>query len=174
MEIKLFKPKFYSSPYIFLGSLVAFLLLLIIIIPILMIKIESKIDFPIIIILSILFMFIIIHNLNLILIYKTMRYEFRDDGLHLICGKYHEKIDYKNILGYEKRNLKINLMASHRFPGFALVDVLYSDIGIVRMFSTSSTKNILIIKTKDRLYGITPFDEEEFIQELEKRIKEEK
>jgi len=104
------------------------------------------------------------------LIYHTMRYEFKENFLLLSCGPYKDEVYYKDITNWEIRDLKFNPLASFRFPGFALRNVLYSDLGIVRMYSTSSLKNVLIIYTKDRKYGISPKDEEKFLLELENRI----
>jgi len=101
-----------------------------------------------------------------------MRYEFKDDGLYLICGKYNDKIDYNDIDGWENKNLTFNPLASTRMPGFSLGDCYYSSEGTVRMYATSGGKDILLIKTKGIKYGITPEKIDDFILELEKRVKE--
>jgi len=105
-------------------------------------------------------------------IYHTMKYKFTDNYLVLSCGPYKDMINYKDIKSWEVRDLKLNLIASFRFPGFALKDVLYSDLGVVRMYSTSSLKNVLIIYTNERKYGISPYKIDEFINELKKRWNE--
>ncbi len=103
-------------------------------------------------------------------IYHTMKYKFTDNSLVLSCGIYKDIIDYKDIKSWEVRDLKFNPIASFRLPGFALKDVFYSDLGIVRMYSTSSLKKVLIIYTNNKKYGITPYKIDEFINELKKRI----
>lgn len=101
-----------------------------------------------------------------------MRYELRDDGLYLICGPVHSKIDYKTIETIEKTDLPFDVTASTRLPGYALFSVPYGYRGIIRMYSTAALKNILLIKTNDgKQYGITPKDEEQFLEELKLRIK---
>jgi hypothetical protein len=100
-----------------------------------------------------------------------MRYELRNDGLYLICGPVHSKIDYKSIETIEKTDLSLDVTSSTRLSGYALFNVPYGNRGIIRMYSTSALKNILLIKTNDgKQYGITPKDEEEFLKELKLRI----
>lgn len=102
-----------------------------------------------------------------------MRYEFKEDGLYLICGKYKDKIDYKDIESWENKNLTFNPLASTRMPEFSLGDCYYSDEGsTVRMYTTSGGKDILLIKTKGIKYGVTPEKIDDFILELEKKVKE--
>lgn len=108
--------------------------------------------------------------LNLFFIYDTMRYEFRYDGLYLICGKYINKISYDKIVKWKKKNLKFHPLGSIRMPGFSLGYCYFSFVGTVIMYATSSGKNVLLIYTKGPTYGITPKNEKEFIEELEKRI----
>lgn len=64
--------------------------------------------------------------LNLFFIYDTMRYEFRYDGLYLICGKYINKISYNEILEWKKKNLKFCSLGSIRIPGFSFRIMLFS------------------------------------------------
>ncbi len=116
---------------------------------------------------------IIVLFLHDLFIYKTMRYEFKEDGLYIICGKYKNKIDYKDIESWENKNLTFNPLANTRMPGFSLGDCYYSDEGsTVRMYTTSGGKDILLIKTKGIKYGVTPEKIDDFILELEKRVKE--
>ncbi|MBC7194941.1 MAG: PH domain-containing protein [Caldisericia bacterium] len=103
-------------------------------------------------------------------IYHTIKYKFTDNYLVLSCGPYKDMINYKDIKSWEVRDLKFNPIASFRLPGFALKDVFYSDLGVIRMYSTSSLKNVLIIYTNNKKYGISPYKIDEFINELKKRI----
>ncbi|MBC7194850.1 MAG: hypothetical protein H5U37_04260 [Caldisericia bacterium] len=169
-----FYPKFSIWAYVFLIGIEIFffILFLIIIFPIFKYP-NPKALIPTAIGATVVVITMIIFG-NLILIYRTMRYEFKDDALHLICGKYHDIIKYEDILKWEKKNLVFNPLASKRFPGFSIGDVYYSDEGRVRMYATSAGKNVLLLRTKSGIkYGITPNpdDEEKFIKELEKRVK---
>mgnify|MGYP003590176384 CR=1 FL=1 len=101
-----------------------------------------------------------------------MRYKLKDDGLYLICGPMHSKIDYNTIEKIEKTDLPFDVISSVRIPGYALFNIPYSYRGKIRMYFTVALKNILLIKTNDgKQYGITPKDEEKFLEELNARIK---
>ncbi|NTU51872.1 MAG: hypothetical protein HGA94_05485, partial [Candidatus Aminicenantes bacterium] len=54
-------------------------------------------------------------------------------------------------------------------PGIALFEVLYGDVGRVKMCSTAALKGILLIETDGGLYGITPLDEEGFVAAVRAR-----
>ena len=109
--------------------------------------------------------------LFLIMIYPTMRYEFRQDALYLICGPVKRKIDYKDIASTVKTNLKYDFSsAGWKLPGYALFNIYYSDRGYVWMCGTRLLNDILLITTaQGEFFGVTPKNDEGFILELEKR-----
>lgn len=165
---------FYPKLNIFTYIIFSIIILILIIFLYYIIKAIRKKTKPIFIqyLILVVVLFLIGHMIFNISIYHTMKYKFSEDNLILSCGPYKDIIYYKNIKKWEIRDLKLNILASFRFPGFALKDVLYSDLGIVRMYSTSSLKNVLIIYTNDRIYGISPYKINEFINELNKRAKQ--
>ncbi len=171
MNNVIFYPKYKKNAYIFLllPILISCFILIYAISYLLINKPPNWYRIIITIALCLLIIVLFLHDL---LIYKTMRYEFKDDGLYLICGKYNDKIDYNDIDGWENKNLTFNPLASTRMPGFSLGDCYYSSEGTVRMYATSGGKDILLIKTKGIKYGITPEKIDDFILELEKRVKE--
>ena len=95
-----------------------------------------------------------------------MRYELRDDALYLMVGPWKNKILYSEIVEVVNKDLFLNPISSFRMPGIALFNVLYLDEGVVRMYSTHALKDIVLIKTLNKKYGISPKDKEEFINDL--------
>lgn len=108
----------------------------------------------------------------LIFTYHTLRYEFKEDHLLLIYGPFKDKIFYKDIISWENKDLEFNPISSLRLPGISLFNCLFSNEGKVRMYGTSMGSKVLLIYTNKRKYGITPQNESEFVEELEKRVKE--
>jgi Mn2+/Fe2+ NRAMP family transporter len=100
-----------------------------------------------------------------------MRYELRDDALYLIMGPWSDKISYNEIIDVSVKDLVLNPLSSFRMPGVALFDVVYSDEGTVRMYSTHALKDVVLIKTLKKKYGISPKDENGFIAALQSKIK---
>ncbi|MGC8942917.1 MAG: PH domain-containing protein [Caldisericia bacterium] len=168
---KVFYPEFKKITYFILLIHIILCLIAIIFITIHLLINKPHNFYQIIIFIPICLIIIVIF-LNDLKIYRTMRYEFRENGLYLICGKNSDKISYDEIIGWEKKNLSFNPLASTRIPGYSLGDCYFSNEGTVRMYATSSGKNILLIYTKGPKNGITPKDEKEFILELEKKLKE--
>ena len=171
MEEIVFYPKFSIWAYVTLIGIEigALILLIFAIYPVF--KYQNLKGLSGLIVTALLMVIIMIIFGYLLVIYRSMRYEFREDGLHLICGGYHDVIKYEDIEGWEKKNLVFNPLASKRFPGFSLGNVYYSDEGMIRMYATSAGSNVLLIRTRKGKYGITPApeDEEIFIRELERR-----
>lgn len=96
-----------------------------------------------------------------------MRYELRDDALYLILGFWKSRIPYDHISGVVRKDLAFSALSSFRMPGIAVFDVIYSDEGTVRMYSTHALKDITLIKTIDgKKYGISPADPDGFIAAL--------
>lgn len=111
--------------------------------------------------------------LILAVFFPTMRYEI--DGTHLTLTygpllRY--VIDIAQIKSIRRRDLRINLLSSFRFPGLALYSAPYVEIGSVRMCATAASTGILLIETESAKYGLTPANEEEFVMELQNRMRQ--
>jgi len=100
-----------------------------------------------------------------------MRYELRDDALYLIIGPWKNRIPYNKIIDVTVKYLVLNPLSSFRMPGVALFNVRYSDEGTVRMYSTHALNDVVLIKTLNKKYGISPKDENGFIAALQSKIK---
>ncbi len=107
-----------------------------------------------------------------LIIYPTMRYEFRKESLWLRCGPFCWEIPYSEIKEIVKTDLQYHPTSTGwKLPGYTIGKVYYADRGNIRMCATSMCKNIILIKTNKSIYGITPKDEEKFIQVLKERSK---
>ena len=103
---------------------------------------------------------------------RTMRYELGEDALTLIYGPVlRYRIPLSEIQSVRRRNLSVSLWSSMRLPGLALFTVLYNDEGKVKMCATAAANEILLIETLDAKYGITPADEDAFVNALQARMK---
>lgn len=107
-----------------------------------------------------------------IIIFAAMRYELHSDALYLKGWIFSYKIYYPEIKQITKTDLTFHPATSNRWPGYAFGDCYYADAGKVTMCARSMCKNIILIQTTAKLYGITPKDEEVFIEALKKRIEE--
>ncbi len=159
-----FKPRFSPLPFFIHTALSSYFLYLLHSALFEVSNIPVKI---VLLIISVPFAFIPIF---LIAIYPTMRYELRDDGLHLICGPFKEKINYKEIRRIFEKDLKYDISSTGwKIPGYALFKIFYKDLGWVKMYSTRVLKNILIIETfNGNLFGITPKEKNRFLLSLKK------
>ena len=159
-----FKPRFSPLPFFIHTALSSYFLYLLHSALFEVSNIPVKI---VLLIISVPFAFIPIF---LIAIYPTMRYELRDDGLHLICGPFKEKINYKEIRRIFEKDLKYDISSTGwKIPGYALFKIFYRDLGWVKMYSTRVLKNILIIETfNGNLFGITPKEKNRFLLSLKK------
>jgi hypothetical protein len=166
MKIIIFKPKSFLLGYLFNGGIIVFLLF-IMVLTLKFSKVPSGFFLIFYIVITIPLWGI---TLFFMLIFHTMRYELREDALYLRCGPFKSRIPYSEIKKISKTNLVFHPIASPRGPGFAFGDCYYADRGVVRMYSTRMCKDIILIETEKKLYGITPKDEELFINELKKRI----
>jgi membrane protein YdbS with pleckstrin-like domain len=102
---------------------------------------------------------------------RTMRYILTTDAVEICAGRHLRCIPFKDIVRVEVVDLAFNLVSSYRLPGLALYDVIYSDEGIVTMFSTHALKDVVLVETTDHYkYGISPEDEVEFIGDLRSRL----
>ncbi len=118
---------------------------------------------------TVIFLFVFLYFL---IIFPTMRYILSDQELILKCGPVRYVIPYKEIEEIEKTDLGYHPSSTGwKLPGYALFKIYYADRGHVRMCATRVLKGILLIKTvKGELYGITPRDEERFMEELRKKL----
>lgn len=108
---------------------------------------------------------------NTVRVVRTMRYVLTSDAVDIRAGRNLRQIPFRDIVRVEVVNLAFNLISSYRLPGLALYDVLYSDEGIVTMFSTHALKDVVLMETADHhKYGISPEDEVEFVSDLRSRL----
>lgn len=103
--------------------------------------------------------------------FPTMRYELDPDQLTLRYGPILTyQIPLRNIRTMRRRNLSITIWSTIRFPGIALFNVPYADVGNVKMCATAALNNILLIETEEEKYGLTPADEEAFIAAIRAQL----
>ncbi len=101
----------------------------------------------------------------------SMRYELRDDALYLILGPWKSRIPYNSISDVVRKDLALSVLSSFRMPGVAVFDVMYSDEGMVRMYSMHALKDITLIKTVDgKKYGLSPADPDGFLRALQQHM----
>jgi hypothetical protein len=96
----------------------------------------------------------------------SMRYELSPGRLTLRCGVLRYEIPVERIRGVRTTDLDPQLWSSLRLPGLALFTVPYSDVGRVKMCATRAAEDILLVETDDGLYGITPAEEDRFVDRL--------
>lgn len=105
--------------------------------------------------------------------FPAMRYEIEGSRLTLAYGPLlRYKIDIDQIKSIRRRDLGIGLVSSFRFPGLAIFNVPYPEIGTVKMCATAASRDILLIETASTKYGLTPADEEKFVAELRGRMRQ--
>ena len=103
--------------------------------------------------------------------FPTMRYEIEGKRLILSYGPLlRYSIDIGQIKAIRRQDLKISPLSSFRFPGLAIFNVPYLEIGTVKMCATAASTGILLIETESTKYGLTPADEEEFVATLRQRM----
>lgn len=104
--------------------------------------------------------------------FPKMRYEFGVDELVLSYGpilKY--RIPYTDIRDVRQEDLSAQAWSSMRWPGLALYKVPYSKRGSIRMCSTRMNRGIILIETPKGLYGVSPAEEERFVDTLRSRAR---
>ena len=102
--------------------------------------------------------------------FPAMRYEFGADKLTLSYGPIlHYRIPYTDVKAVRREELHVQLWSSMRWPGLALYKVPYSEIGPVLMCSTSVERDVVLIETPESLYGVSPAEEERFLDTLRAR-----
>jgi hypothetical protein len=102
--------------------------------------------------------------------FPTMRYWLGRKELVLQFGPLmYDRVPLDAIKSIRRRNLKISMLSSFRFPGLALFYVDYIEQGRVRMCATSASREILLIDIGHRRYGITPEDEQGLVDAIRAR-----
>lgn len=97
----------------------------------------------------------------------AMRYDLTTEALVLYCGPLvRYRIPYASIEDVRRTTLTPTLWSSMRMPGLALGEVLYADIGKVRMCAKRMARDILLVTAGGRRYGLTPADEAAFMAAL--------
>jgi hypothetical protein len=107
----------------------------------------------------------------MLLWYPTIRYELGPDELVLRFGPMRYPVRLAEIDQVVKKDLAVSMWSSMRLPGFAVFTVYYSDEGNVLMCATRAAKDIVLIRAGKRKYGITPLEEQEFLEDLLGRLK---
>jgi hypothetical protein len=103
--------------------------------------------------------------------FPSMRYELNQDHLILRYGPVLTyRIPLSEIRTIRRRNLRLTIWSTIRFPGIALFSVPYADVGKVKMCSTAALMDILLIETEKEKYGITPADEDAFVTAIKAQM----
>ncbi len=104
--------------------------------------------------------------------FPTMRYALDDQALTLHYGPVlHYRVPLDRIKSIRRRDLGMTIWSSIRLPGLALFTVPCAEVGNVKMCSTGAVKRILLIETDREKYGITPEDEQVFVDALRARVR---
>lgn len=105
--------------------------------------------------------------------FPTMRYEIDGASLSMAYGPFlRYTLDVRQIKSIRRSDLGFSPISSFRFPGLALFNVHYPEIGIVKMCATAASNGILLIETDSTKYGLTPENEENFVAELRKHMEQ--
>jgi len=165
--IEIFKPVFNISTYYIFGGI-----LIILFIPLFLGLFSSETPRIIRITVGTAVIVAILFVLFPIIIYPTMCYKFQQKNLILKCIPFNSKIQYGEIKKIEKiANLGYSPVGPCRLPHYLLGSNYFSTYGWITMYATSY-KNVLLIETDKKRYGITPKDEEDFLRILNERLKE--
>lgn len=166
--IQIFKPTFSTSTYYILGGIII-ILFISFIIGVNVISGVGKIIFILIdgIIVIGLFCWVGLY----MIIYPTMCYEFYEKELILRCGLFSSKIQYEEIKNVSKIvDLGFSPAGLCRFPKYLLGNNCFSKYGWITMYATSY-KDVILIETDKRRYGITPKDKDGFMRILNEKLK---
>lgn len=107
---------------------------------------------------------LIVLGLAVTMSFPFMRYVVNAENLTLSCGPaMRARIPLRAIKEVERADLVPSAWAAIRFPGLAIRTVRYVGVGPVRMCSTRAARGVTILRTEDRLYGISPEDEAGFL-----------
>lgn len=109
--------------------------------------------------------------ITLALFFPAMNYEIRGRTIYLRYGPVlRYEIPINEIRSIRKTDLPLSIMSSFRFPGIALFNIPTSTEGDIKMCSTASVHQILIIETKNDKFGLTPENEEAFITSIQAKM----
>ena len=99
--------------------------------------------------------------------FPTMRYELEERTLHVRYGPWlHYVIPAASIRNLDHKVLPSGFFSGFRFPGLALFNNRYQNIGPVMMCSTAKKGAVLLIETDTAVYGLSPEDEKGFVSAL--------
>lgn len=100
-----------------------------------------------------------------------MRYDLGAEELAIFFGPFIRwRIPLGAIRTVQTENLTPSFRAGTRMPGLALFSVAYNGLGKVRMCSTKTIRDVVLLDTDRGFYGISPADPEGFIRELQRRM----
>lgn len=168
MMKEVFKPNFYTSTYYLLVGV-----MMIIAFPLFLVYFSNSGGEKIValILVGIVCIPLCLLTCFYIGIYHTISYEIYEEEITLRCGLFSSKIQYKEIKKIKKiDDLGYAPVGIMRLPKFLLHGVYFSKYGWITMYATSY-KNVLLIETDKKLYGITPSNEEDFLRILNERLK---
>jgi len=105
-------------------------------------------------------------------IYHTISYKLQEKEFILKCGPFSSKIQYKKIKNITKiEELGFSPLGLCRCSTYLLGSNYFVNCGWITMYATNY-KNVLLIETDKKRYGITPSNEEGFLWILNERLKE--
>lgn len=103
--------------------------------------------------------------------FPTMRYELGAEELGIFYGPFISwRLPLRAIRTVQKETLTPSFRVGTRMPGLALFSVAYNGLGKVRMCSTRTIRDVVLLETDRGFYGISPADEERFMTELRRRM----
>ncbi len=104
--------------------------------------------------------------------FPSMRYEFTPDELVISYGPIlRYRIPYSDMTGVRREDLAAQAWSSMRWPGLALFKVPYSKLGTIKMCSTRMNTGVVLIETKQGLYGVSPAEEDRFMDTVRVRAR---
>lgn len=163
--MEIFKPRFSIIGWIFSIALVLIMFYLF------FLNIKSVEAGKTSILSPIIFGIFFIVTIFFLVIYPTMRYELKHDALWLRCGPFCYKIPYSEIKEIVKTELRYHLTSmGWKLPGYTIGKIYYTDRGYVYMCATGMCRDIILIKTSKGLFGITPSNEQRFLETLRARL----
>ncbi|UMZ74513.1 PH domain-containing protein [Natranaerofaba carboxydovora] len=115
---------------------------------------------------------LVIDFLVLTVWFFTMRYELSPKSLVVKFGPLKYAIDLETVVNVRTKNLNHTFWPSLKLPGFSIFYSSYKDEGKVFMCATRSKKDIILIETELKKFGITPDKEEVFLAELNTYLQE--
>jgi len=103
-------------------------------------------------------------------IYHTFSYEVNKECIILRCGPFKSKIQYKDIKRISRVDDLGFPVAGLKLPSYFLTNCYFQHYGWITMYATRN-KDVVIIETDKKKYGITPQNTEEFISTLNEKLK---